>query len=182
MNFTYVWADSSTMIEVDKLLEGGLEKNRTQIEEKTEKEKSFLYNKYETTNILPAVLNIIPGFGMGSYLQGDVSGGIVGTCLGVLAWGSFLLPFYTPFHSDMVIFVFQVILGPIVGLAIGGVNSILGIILSLKYTKYLNNSLYDLLYENRKISFLVLPNNKWSIYNITNEIDSGMKFGFKYIF
>ena len=54
-------------------------------------DKMNLYNTYKKDPLKPVLLNSLVGFGVGSYLDGDLLGGIIGSCLdGVAIFGCFL--------------------------------------------------------------------------------------------
>lgn len=51
-------------------------------------DKISLYNTYKKEALKPVLLNTLVGFGLGSYLDGDKFGGIIGSCLdGVVLCG-----------------------------------------------------------------------------------------------
>lgn len=52
-------------------------------------DKISLYNTYKKEALKPVLLNTLVGFGLGSYLDGDLFGGILGSCLdgaALLGW------------------------------------------------------------------------------------------------
>jgi len=85
----------STTKAVSLLLDDGFYKNEEQIKtlatELTLEQKQFLFDRYEKPAISPFVMNLILGFGVGSYVQGDFLGGAIGTAGDILIGGPFLL-------------------------------------------------------------------------------------------
>lgn len=67
------------------LLDSGLMKNQNTIStlsmQLTDVEKLDLYRAYQKNSVLPVLVNVFAGFGIGSYISGDKKGGIIGTCL-----------------------------------------------------------------------------------------------------
>ncbi|MDR1786262.1 MAG: P13 family porin [Spirochaetaceae bacterium] len=83
-------ADDETALAVHGLLKKGLYKNYDQIAEEsynlTASEKMLLLDAHEKTAGLPFTANLLIGFGLGSYMQGDTTGGtiqLVGELVGV---------------------------------------------------------------------------------------------------
>ncbi len=53
----------------------------------TNNQKLFLLSDKKSKPALPFVLNLMAGFGIGSWVQGDETGGVIGTVGGVLGLG-----------------------------------------------------------------------------------------------
>jgi hypothetical protein len=95
------YADEDTFSEVNRLLQDGLNENFDLIQGKADllssSEKIFLFDKFDKSAGLPVTLNLLVGFGVGSYIQGDKMGGtiqviseslgVVGIILGMLSTG-----------------------------------------------------------------------------------------------
>jgi len=83
---------TATPADIQALIKNGLEKNKEKIIRESfylsSGEKMFLYEENKkTAGAGLMLLNIIPGFGLGSYIQGDKTWGIVQSGLGVVGWG-----------------------------------------------------------------------------------------------
>lgn len=65
--------------QIDKLIDDDFKDNKSQIaslsQGLTQMQRDQLYKKYEKSGVLPFVLNLIVGFGVGSFVQGDGGGG-----------------------------------------------------------------------------------------------------------
>ena len=65
------------------LIKDGLNKNFHHIQQHslhlTQSQKFALYNMHENSMGIPLVLNIVVGFGLGSWIQGDLVGGFAGS-------------------------------------------------------------------------------------------------------
>lgn len=86
----------SVMGRVSGLIKDDLFKNAASIENEssqlTESEKLILYSDFKKDNILPFVLNFLVGIGLGSFIQGDSTGGWIAVAgdmagIGLLAVG-----------------------------------------------------------------------------------------------
>jgi len=76
---------------VQKLIETGLVKNKEEIQRESfylsPTDKTALYDKNKKENaVFAALMNTIPGFGLGSYLQGDFVFGITQNAMDVVGW------------------------------------------------------------------------------------------------
>jgi hypothetical protein len=73
----------TSLPEVSALIRNGLNKNYDSILQKSsglsDQQRLYLYDRNSKTAGLPAVLNGLVGFGIGSYIQRDMVGGIVGS-------------------------------------------------------------------------------------------------------
>lgn len=76
-----VYTDENAFLEVHGLLKGGVNKNLDLIEAKSASlspsEKLFLLDVHKKDSGIPFVVNLLSGFGIGSYIQGDISGGTI---------------------------------------------------------------------------------------------------------
>lgn len=74
-------ADSEVVEEVEELIEYGLSKTEREVREKsnelTEEQRAYLFEEYERKVGLNPLLNVIPGYGLGSSIQGDKSGSTI---------------------------------------------------------------------------------------------------------
>lgn len=101
------------------------------------KKQFFLVEKSRQSSTLPIVFNILPGFGIGSYLQGDIQSGnimLVGDTLAAAMIAGGGLSYYSS-HNESII-------EPVVCLSIGGLlylgMKIFGFIEPVKYSKNAN--------------------------------------------
>lgn len=80
-------ADQETLFEVDALIQKGIQKNKDEIKKLswilTPQEKQMILQKHYFPSGIPLLLNILLGFGIGSYIQGDKAGGTIGTISGL---------------------------------------------------------------------------------------------------
>lgn len=69
--------------EISVLINNGLYKNEDEIytlsSELTQQQKNILYDRFEQKPITPFLVNLLLGFGIGSYIQGDIKGGVIST-------------------------------------------------------------------------------------------------------
>jgi len=86
-----------SFLKIDYLIKDGLKKNFLQIQQEsrniTQAQRITLYGLHENKFGAPLALNILLGFGSGSFLQGDTIGGIVGMG-GDLAGYAFLITYF----------------------------------------------------------------------------------------
>ncbi len=82
--------EESKKVQVQTLLDGGLKKNGNEINaasaDLTMDEKQELYKENKKTTALPFGLNLLVGFGSGSYVQGDITGGVIASCGDLAGW------------------------------------------------------------------------------------------------
>lgn len=80
--------------DVDRLISDGLFENRTAIREAapflTPVQKSVLYKEHKKDAVVPFLANWLVGFGVGSFIQGDVTGGMTVIVSGGVATGLIL--------------------------------------------------------------------------------------------
>ncbi len=83
---TYVLAQNKSnndFVNTQKLIDDDLDDNFNRIKALTANlstaEKLFIYNDYEKTKTLPFILNFVAGLGIGSWVQGHTTGGLIGT-------------------------------------------------------------------------------------------------------
>jgi hypothetical protein len=95
----FCFADDNEIFEIQALLKNGLNKNYETIQEKSSvlnpDEKIFLFDTYKKGSAIPFVVNMIAGFGIGSYIQGDIVGGTIqlsGEVLSILTIYSAFIP------------------------------------------------------------------------------------------
>lgn len=76
---------------VADLIRGGLSRNRDEIEAEsallTESEKTQIYRDFLKNPAFPFCLNLIVGFGLGSFIQGDAAGGLISAGCDLLGFG-----------------------------------------------------------------------------------------------
>ncbi len=75
-------AEESAVSEVELLIERGVEDNFSLISSKaaelSSNERMFLYERHKKEATVPFLLNFLLGCGIGSYIEGDTTGGTVG--------------------------------------------------------------------------------------------------------
>jgi hypothetical protein len=86
------FTDENDFMEIHGLIKDGLSKNYELISEKSKllnpSEKIFLFDIHEKDIGIPLAANILAGFGLGSYIQGDIVNGAIqlsGHILGLAA-------------------------------------------------------------------------------------------------
>ena len=77
------FANDNTVFKVSMLIEEDLEKNRLIIQNNSSvlssTEKMMIYDKYEKDSAtVPFLCNFLLGVGIGSFIQGDTKGGLIG--------------------------------------------------------------------------------------------------------
>jgi hypothetical protein len=76
---------------IQALIEKGLKRNKEQIQKESfyllPPDKAVLYEKNKMDATTYVFLNFIPGFGLGSYIQGDITFGIIQSITGVVGYG-----------------------------------------------------------------------------------------------
>ncbi len=101
------WANSPSpqAQAVIRLIDLGLEENYTAILSQSkllsESEREFLFSLKQKDPRVPFILNLFPFFGLGSFLSGDIDGGLVQLLgevggLAIGTWGSTLLSAFKP--------------------------------------------------------------------------------------
>jgi hypothetical protein len=94
------YTDENTFFEVHGLIFSGVTKNFDEIQEKaallSSYEKLFLVNLHSKNSGIPLAINLFAGFGIGSYIQGDIISGTIQLsgqllCLAGLIAGSLLM-------------------------------------------------------------------------------------------
>ncbi len=90
-----VFADDSTVSSVSGMIKSGLFSNQNQIQELsknlTSAEKMVLYSEYKKDQWVPFVVNFIVGAGIGSFIEGDTSGGLIALIGDVVGLGSVII-------------------------------------------------------------------------------------------
>jgi len=84
-------ADSAAIARIQTLIEKGIEKNKVKIQKESiylsNSDKMALYKGNRKESALGyAALNFLPGFGLGSYMQGDIIWGAVQSVSDVVGW------------------------------------------------------------------------------------------------
>ncbi len=86
-NISFVYAQDTTELKnqeyIRLLIEDDLDLYYDLINEKSQdlsqNQKFFIYNECKKSPLFPSALNLFLGFGIGSWTQGDIDGGAIGT-------------------------------------------------------------------------------------------------------
>jgi hypothetical protein len=80
-------AGNDDILAVQMLIKDDVDRNYFEIvrlaSNLTPAQKSFIFMQYEKSGGVPFVLNLLVGLGIGSWVQGDVGGGLLGTIGGL---------------------------------------------------------------------------------------------------
>ena len=140
---TLIFADSDQIIEIDNLIKQGTQKNFFEIQEKSShlpaEEKQYLFDSNQLKTLRPILLNLTIGFGIGSYLQGDSMGGIVGSICGGAALGIFVISGMNHWAISGILYI---------------INGFIGVIRVIDFSKKQNDELRYLLFGQNKVSML----------------------------
>ncbi|MDH4262465.1 MAG: P13 family porin [Spirochaetia bacterium] len=153
-----LFADSDTMIEVDNLIKYGRTYNKNLIIKKSQdlssNEKNFLLEKNKIEAGIPVGLNLFLGLGIGSYVQGDTLGGIVGTLSDLFGVGAMFAStaFMSPRYNSVI--PASLILS---GLGILAFSKVYQIVRPFTFANMKNAELGNMLFSSNKISFLFIP-------------------------
>jgi hypothetical protein len=84
-------ADSAAIANIQTLIKKGVEKNKVKIQKESinlsNSDKMALYEENKKESTLGYIaLNVLPGFGLGSYIYGDIRSGITLSVLEVVGW------------------------------------------------------------------------------------------------
>ena len=84
-------ANMEQRAKVQWYIDNGVEKHKEEIKREASSlsyiDKTDLYNENKKSNLGYFALNFVPGFGLGSYIQGDRSSGIKLSIIDVIGWG-----------------------------------------------------------------------------------------------
>lgn len=154
---TFVFAQEQEKVETPKedvmpqvsmLITGGLFKNQMMImdlsKNLTTNQKYMLYSSNQKTSGGALALNLLVGFGVGSYIQGDTTGGTIGLIFDILSYGVVCLGATGSGETVAV------------GLLTKGISTIFQCIRAPLYAKKFNNALKQSLNLN-SIAFDVVP-------------------------
>ena len=162
-----LWADQDMVNEVGKLIENGIDKNKVEIKRLawilSTEEKTMIIRKYQPDLAIPVFLNVIAGFGTGSYLQGDLFGGVMGTFSGLSAISLFAVPaIFFPYSSNAVYFYLA-----------GGAMTIFyftfEILRPIHYAALKFKELADVLALNEKTTLFIVPFDRQNRFTRQND-------------
>jgi len=81
--YTQEKAVEEEFLEVQKLINQDLEVNFKLIQSKSDKlsstQRMYIYDDKSKSGTVPFILNLLLGFGIGSWVQSDITGGLIGT-------------------------------------------------------------------------------------------------------
>ncbi len=80
----------NTQILINQDLDDNFNKIKTLSDKLSTSERLFIYNDYEKTKTLPFILNFVVGLGIGSWVQGHTTGGLIGTIGHLTGYGLLL--------------------------------------------------------------------------------------------
>lgn len=164
MNSKSIFPDSNTMIDVDNLIKYGFEVNKPEIKKKstglTSNEKIHLMEKYKTSAWGGALLNIFLGFGIGSYVQGDMNGGNIGTICDILSYGTIIVSYQGSITPDWVK------VGTVV-IFFG--SRIFQVIIANVFADKRNAELSNALFGGEKVTFLFAPFQRTPNFSMKDE-------------
>ncbi len=103
LSFSTIFADSSSYSKVSSLLDDGLYGNEELIRAESfslsYEEKEEIYNSNRKSFVVPMLLNLVPGFGVGSFSQGDKTTGWVSLAGEIVSIATIITPFI--FHEAL---------------------------------------------------------------------------------
>jgi hypothetical protein len=179
-----VFADPESVQEADELIYEGINKNKEKIRQLawnlSDEERRKLIFKYRRDEVIPVALNVLLGFGIGSYLQGDLLGGITGSALGVVFFTSLsvgIILFSNTGFSDV-----NSGAGPwFIAAGISGVSyAAFEVLRPIGYARKFNNVLYDVLKIKERIAINLLPYRRTDFYS--RRTDEGAMLAFTSFF
>lgn len=90
-----VFGQSSSASSVAGMIKDGLFKNEARIKDASlsigQTEKMMLYGDYKKDPWVPFIVNFVVGAGIGSFIEGDTTGGVIAVTGDVVGWGSVLI-------------------------------------------------------------------------------------------
>ncbi|HOT58456.1 MAG TPA: P13 family porin [Spirochaetales bacterium] len=79
-----LFADDNAFFQINMLIDDNLFTNQYAIadlaKDLTGSQKMMIYNQHKNEPVLPFILNLVLGCGIGSYIQGDTGGGTIALC------------------------------------------------------------------------------------------------------
>ncbi|HON89387.1 MAG TPA: P13 family porin [Spirochaetia bacterium] len=79
-----LFADDNAVFQINMLIDDNLFTNQYIIadlaKDLTGAQKMMIYNQHKNDPVLPFILNLVLGCGIGSYIQGDTGGGTIALC------------------------------------------------------------------------------------------------------
>ena len=88
---SYIYSENSSFGEISVLVDMGLDENISSISLKaatlTSTEKMMLFNNQKKDAIVPFVVNLVVGLGIGSFIQGDTQGGLIALAGDITGFG-----------------------------------------------------------------------------------------------
>jgi len=146
---------------VSMLIRDGLNRNFEEIQQEsfnlTANQRLILFHRHQDRLVTPLALNVLLGFGIGSFTQRDMTGGLIGlagdTTVFALIVSGFIYGFNTTSrHSGNV-------LGGLfsAGLIISPASRIFQIVRPITFSERYNNSLRTALFHDGDLSFNISP-------------------------
>lgn len=89
LTISSVFASSEAAFRVTMLMDKGIKRNAELIKEDlpflTIEEKEAIYKSHKESGVLPFFLNLGVGFGIGSFIQGDITNGVIACILDTIS-------------------------------------------------------------------------------------------------
>lgn len=154
----------SDMGEISDLIRADLFQNAGKIEENsgalTDMERFTLYSHFEKDARLPFVMNLVIGFGLGSFVQGDTSGAVIaligdaiGAALPILGYACLMQDYYGywdfPYGNELMF----------AGYAVAGVTRIFESIRPFSFARRYNATLRKSLRYSDTPSLSLIPSS-----------------------
>lgn len=99
-----LFAEGNTY-EINNLIQGGLDKNYNLIQSKsknlTEEQRYMIINQNKKDAILPFAINFFVGCGVGSFVQKDITGGMIGLGGNLLGMGLYVAGYFMSVENVM---------------------------------------------------------------------------------
>ncbi|MDH4262466.1 MAG: P13 family porin [Spirochaetia bacterium] len=170
--------DSDLKIEVDSLIKYGREHNKEQILRRSAKlkaiEKQEILENNKITSEVPIVANVFLRFGIGSYIQGDFIGGMIGTSGDLLAAGIIYIPLVSGYSFDAITKSLSI------GIGVFVINTLFMVIKPILYANIKNQELSNMLFSDEKITFLFTPYQR--PHDLLNKQEGGIISGIRFRF
>ena len=160
-----LYAEDGSAFKVSQLIEAGLMENLPAIKNASaslsDVDRAIIYSQNKKDSTLPLVGNLVLGFGIGSFIQGDTKGGLDLLLNSVGAWGIYGIGYgleYAAIYSGSTSIAGSVMI--IGGAAYLVVNLVRGITVPVNYAKKYNSALQSALSPGLSISPLIDADHK----------------------
>jgi len=156
------FADESKVATISGMIKSNLFKNQDQIKALSEDlnttEKMALYDRYKKDQWGPFALNLLLGAGIGSFIEGDNTGGLIALVADLSGWAALIMPEVVSLYSDTKYLLEAVGYVVIIG------SRIFEIVRPFWYTAKYNSTLQDSLNYLKGLSLIPhFENNKTQV-------------------